>query len=402
MFANTPVPDFIRSIHHPFPPQHINDKNDGGALDYQRGTMAVPTNSWLSNLFYPSINNMAPINTDPYTILILDKLAGGNLGVSVIQNQEKTLGGYPAMNNAPQTDTGYMLNPVVVDMRLTCKEWMPHLAPPTLRILSWDHLGATIQLHGGDQQRMQVPLSRGMAYITAHYQELTPQFFTQHQIFSIESEDQVRMDSSTVVYKGDRFKLTLNDSFSTVFLLYALDGPLELIFSGPSALVALKPYTGTIRLAKLSNNVDESILDEHISTWTEGGSVDTNGNSYTINWKVQGQGRPLLYAYPHHIQTLSNVERTSLHLESATKGTMYAVLGNSWTLAESSTSQLGDSSQWTTWFPHQSRPEQSTMNDILQHWPMKLKQQMSWGKPPARWTTTFPVKRYKNMPCLRF
>ncbi|ORZ19633.1 endo-1,3(4)-beta-glucanase [Absidia repens] len=142
--------------------------------------------------------------------------------------------------------------------------------------------------------------------------------------------------------------------------------------------MASGPYNGTIRIAKLPNDMDMSVLDRHRHSWTTGGVVDHTENSYTINWKIQGKGDPLLYAYPHHIQTISNVERTTLRLESATKGTMYGVLGTRWILHEQpstatttnsgkNSSSSSSSSSLISWLPQQARPESSTRNDILRH-----------------------------------
>lgn len=60
-------------------------------------------------------------------------------------------------------------------------------------------------------------------------------------------------------------------------------------------------------------------------------------SSYGIDWKTEGQGEPLIYAYPHHIQTLTN-KKTTIQLSSASKGKMTAVIGKTWIMNESTTS----------------------------------------------------------------
>ncbi|KAI8092572.1 endo-1,3(4)-beta-glucanase [Halteromyces radiatus] len=375
MFSNNVIPQQFLTIQHPFPPQFIVN---GSNPDDQQ---TVPTNSWMSNLFYPSANNLASTNTDPYTIRILDKLVDGHPGLSVTQKQEKTIGGYPSMNNVPGSSAAYMLNQVVVDMRFSCQEWATNRSSPTVQVTSWDHFGATVQLISGNNkaQSIEFPLARGMAYVTAHYHALTPHFITQYNILHVDCDEQHEQQingTSTIIYTGTKFKLTLEDPNSSIFIIYALDDPLHLVFSGTSGLTTSGPYNGTIRLAKLSNTSDESILDQYYTTWTTGGTVVPNEGSYTIQWKTQGQGEPLIFAYPHHIQTLTNVEQTSLRLESATKGTMHAVIGNTWTLQEqqSSNNDMPSFNQSASidWFPKQPKPEPSTINDILSYLAQEL------------------------------
>ncbi|KAI8328778.1 endo-1,3(4)-beta-glucanase [Chlamydoabsidia padenii] len=343
-FLNPVHPPPFPIIQHPYPPHHTSG--------------VVPTNSWLSNLFYTSTNNKAPTNSDPYTLRFLDDQGRG---VSVVQKQEKTLGAYDAMNNVGRAQAGYLLNQPDVDLRLTNHEWISAQQDPTFQVSSWNHFGATIRLASSKNQSMEIPVARGMAYVTAHYQALTPRFESQHAMIRVESEQTIITNTSTI-YHGQRFKIAMNDALSSIWIIYCLNGPLSLSFAADGALEASSPYTGTIRVTKLPRPLDESLLDQHRFAWTTGGTVEPEKNLYTIRWHVQGQGQPLLYAYPHHLETIVNVDKTPLRLESATKGTMYAVRGSVWIIPESQ-----PDAHLTTWFPrHRSHPEPSTIHDILQ------------------------------------
>lgn len=74
----SPPSSVFSQISHPFPPVYADQ-------DYQK---VVPTCSWISNLFYPSVNNLAPTTPDPYILRLLDDF-GGNPGLSISQPYDK-------------------------------------------------------------------------------------------------------------------------------------------------------------------------------------------------------------------------------------------------------------------------------------------------------------------------
>ncbi|KAI9321446.1 endo-1,3(4)-beta-glucanase [Dichotomocladium elegans] len=307
---------------------------------------AVPTNSWISNLFYSSANDLAPTTSDPYTFRLLDGY-GGNPGLTIRQPSSKVYGSYPAMNDIPPTEIGYMINSVVVDIRFTCGEW-GNGERPTPRVTSWDHLSANLRLSKGSaNQYIDFPIVRGMAYVTGIYHNLTPQFYTQHAITRFEAEN-VQGD----IYSGYKFKVTMNDTPTSTFLIYALGKqPLVLRKANNSNIVATGQYNGPIRIAKLPSPDHEGVLDESHKIWPVGGTIKAMGNRkqgiYEIHWETKGADTPeklLMYAYPHHDASISSVHKTALVLESATKGPMTAMQGGQWTLTEPELSPV-------EWFP---------------------------------------------------
>nr|4K3A_A Chain A, glycoside hydrolase family 81 endo-beta-1,3-glucanase [Rhizomucor miehei]4K3A_B Chain B, glycoside hydrolase family 81 endo-beta-1,3-glucanase [Rhizomucor miehei] len=342
-------------IKHPFEPMYANTEN--GKI--------VPTNSWISNLFYPSADNLAPTTPDPYTLRLLDGY-GGNPGLTIRQPSAKVLGSYPPTNDVPYTDAGYMINSVVVDLRLTSSEWSDVV--PDRQVTDWDHLSANLRLSTPQDSNSYIdfPIVRGMAYITANYNNLTPQFLSQHAIISVEA-DEKKSDDNTSTFSGRKFKITMNDDPTSTFIIYSLgDKPLELRKQDNSNLVASKPYTGVIRVAKLPAPEFETLLDASRAVWPTGGDIsarsdDNNGASYTIKWKTNSNEAPLLtYAYAHHLTSIddSNVKRTDMTLQSATKGPMTALVGNEWTLRETELSPV-------EWLPLQAAPNPTTINEIM-------------------------------------
>ncbi|KAI8640299.1 endo-1,3(4)-beta-glucanase [Parasitella parasitica] len=344
--ASSPAPPpAFPTIEHPFPPIYADPNFKS----------VVPTSSWISNLFYPSVNNLAPTTPDPYILRLLDDF-GGNPGLSISQPHDKVIGSYPAMNNIPASPAGYIINGVVVDLRITAQEWTK---TPEPLVTNWGLFSANLRLSGGDGH-VNFPLVRGQSFITAEYHHLTPQFFTQHAIINVNA-DQVKGD----IYTGRKFKVSFNDNPTSTYLIYALNDTLTLTKRDMNNLVASSKYNGVIQIAKLPSEEDEAILDAYHGVWPTGGSLDTSrdGTKYTIQWHKTGDTSKslLTYAYPHHLKSFASqsVKKTNLRLQSSSKGLMQAVIGDQWTLQESDLSR-------TEWFPQIPSPERSTHNEILQ------------------------------------
>lgn len=272
------IPQEFKQIHHPYLPKYATSNNDKDQV--------VPTNSWISNLFYPSLNNTAPTNSDPYTIRVLDTLVGGNPGLSITQQEIKETGSYQDSKSVNSTTatamSDYLINGQTVEIRYSCEEWGETKMSNqndnnniTTQVISWDHFGATVRLMSQKDAKKYIdfPIARGMAYVTAHYHDLTPHFFTQRAIIHINSDGPKENQNGNTIYNGKRFTIQFNDKEESVFIIYALDGTLSLTFAGLSRLVAKKPYNGTIRIAKIPRKEDEPIFDQYKNAWATGGLV---------------------------------------------------------------------------------------------------------------------------------
>ncbi|GAB5587812.1 endo-1 [Umbelopsis nana] len=347
------APESFKKIVHPYKSPYANESFEA----------IIPTNSWISNLFYPSADNNAPTTSDPYILRVLDDY-GGNPGLSIRQPSDKTFGQYEAQNDVPKTEEGYFINQQKVDLRFTAVEW-GHAAVDT-NVTSWDMFSANLKLQtsGKDKQYVEFPIVRGMAYVTANYVNLTPQFFSQNAIIEITAD---KVSNNT--YYGRKFKLKFNDTPTTYFIIYALgDDGLSLKRADAQNLVSDKPYNGIIRAAKLPDAAFEKMLDDRANVWATGAnlSAESNGSqsSYTIEWLLANDdGKGILqYAYPHHIATLEQqgVNITKLQLASSAKGPMTAVVGNKWTLTETDLSPI-------TWLPNNAQPAENTILDIMQN-----------------------------------
>ncbi|KAI7902925.1 endo-1,3(4)-beta-glucanase [Cokeromyces recurvatus] len=335
------IPSVFPVIDHPFPPIYADS-------NFAKQT-PVPTCSWISNLFYPSVNNIAPTTPDPYILRVLD--GDSNWGVSISQPGQPIIGGYPAMNNVPATPAGYAINSAVIDFRISAKEWSSRPSP---LVTQWDLLSAQLKLSSQSGSNIVFPITRGSAFITAQYQTLTPQFFTQHAIINVKAD-------GNDVTTGQKFKITLNNG--STWLVYVLGKPITLKQTNMNLLVATEPYNGVIQVTKLPRPEDEATLDAYHGVWATGGKVtiDDGGANYRIDWIKQGDTNKdlLIYAYAHHLKTLTSAQKiTNIILNSSSKGPMRAVIGNSWTLVESDLPAVD-------WFPQQPVPDTTTRNEIL-------------------------------------
>lgn len=74
----SPPPSVFPTIDHPHQPVYADPQ-------FKK---VVPTTAWISNLFYPSVENLAPTTPDPYILRLLDGF-GGSPGLSISQPHSK-------------------------------------------------------------------------------------------------------------------------------------------------------------------------------------------------------------------------------------------------------------------------------------------------------------------------
>lgn len=187
------------------------------------------------------------------------------------------LGSYPAQNNVPEVKAGYMINGVVVDFRVTAKEFENKL--PNQTVTRWDLFSSDIQLASPDDPNKYIdfPLSRGMPFVTSKYNSLTPKFFTQHAIIKVEADK----TESTDTYSGYKFKLSFNNNPQSTFIIYVLgDKPLTFVKKGLNNFVSNSEFTGVIQVGKLPKPEHEDLLDKSKGVWATGGKIDADISKY--------------------------------------------------------------------------------------------------------------------------
>lgn len=89
------------------------------------------------------------------------------------------------------------------------------------------------------------------------------------------------------------------------YILYVLNGTMSLAKQGDTVIASASAFSGTIRLAKLKDSSQESILDNYSGTYPTGldmtYTVSNDVSQQTWTWKTVGDSAKLLMlSWPHH------------------------------------------------------------------------------------------------------
>ncbi|KAI9757501.1 MAG: hypothetical protein M1835_000650 [Candelina submexicana] len=187
------------------------------------------------------------------------------------------------------------------------------------------------------------PLVQGMGFVTANYSGAVP--LVQSSVF-FRTVSRVQSPHVGVV----KYKFVLEDG--KTWLLYATPsygGDFSLNRVSNTMYQSAAPFTGTIQIAKNpgdgSSLSGESFYDQSAGVYPVSGnlsgSVSGTKGAYSLTWTKGGlsaTGLPLLmFALPHHVESFdqqTNRGKTSLKLQTTTKGITIAFLGDSWTMLE--------------------------------------------------------------------
>ena len=178
-----------------------------------------------------------------------------------------------------------------------------------------------------------------MAFVTAIYTNLTPSILSAVFFRSLVPTTSPRSG----IFK---YRVTLEDG--KVWLLYVApsDGKdPRLQLRSNTQIQGASKWSGLVQVAKVPNPTSsESIYDfsagVYPSRCTVTGTVSGSTGTYRFQWSKQGllAGQTLLiFALPHHIQSFDQTttgRKTTLQLQTTTKGLATAVASDSWTLVE--------------------------------------------------------------------
>lgn len=190
----------------------------------------------------------------------------------------------------------------------------------------------------GSSPAITVPIVQGMGYVTAIYNGVTPYIDS-----SVYFSKLIPLPSPKPGVT--KYKLVLDDL--RVWLLYAKSNNgtgLALNLTSSTRIVAPGSFSGYIQVAKniLGDDINEKTYDScagsYATTTTVSGSVDGYSGSYSLNFKKSGSGPLLMFALPHHLESLDlskGLTKTRVKLWTTTKGMATGIIGDSWTLIES-------------------------------------------------------------------
>ncbi|KAG5519519.1 hypothetical protein PMAC_001673 [Pneumocystis sp. 'macacae'] len=312
-----PLSTFMNATH-PLQPKSIYGKDL---------TKPIHTNKFYSNFFLGT--QAFPTYLDPYVVTWISGIYSG-LTVSHTDDNQKVF----SSDNPPS----YFLSPLgIYSVVFSAQE----LNDGTLTLTSLDQMSvnAIITPKNCTEKKIEFPLVRGEAYITAIYSDLTPVFTSVVGFKHIEKADIKNHEYFKFIltlYDGKRWLLYAFPKTKTSFNLKIQDNMLK-------ATTGI--FSGTIQVAKVPiNNFDaENILDASAGTYPRKVILSAFVNGKTGNYKYtfdifKYKNRTLLhYAMHHHISSFDNItasKKTCVSLPSTTNGLMVAYTGDCWNMIE--------------------------------------------------------------------
>ncbi|KAL2756000.1 glycoside hydrolase family 81 protein [Sodiomyces alcalophilus JCM 7366] len=331
-----PLPDiFAEPISTAPPPPWFEVRNDHPAE--KKGVISQPpiqTNKFFSNFFVG--DQSAPTYTYPYSIAwAAGKGPAGSHGIAIshIEAQQRVYG--PTKQSGAAS---YFINPVgIQSIIVSAKELGNETALATDNITAFS-ARVHLQPHrSSTRPAVSFPLVQGMAFVTAQYAGATP--VIQTGVF-FRNVTRVMWDPKPGVVK---FNMHLEDGRTWRIYSYATRGdPLELHVVNNGYAEARRPFYGIIQVAKDPGN-GEALYDEAAGVFPTNveltGTASHTVGSYTFNFAKEGhpQGRLLMYALPHHVDSFDGATRSALRdmkLQTPTKGIATAVMADQWTMVE--------------------------------------------------------------------
>ncbi|KAL4125173.1 hypothetical protein PRIC2_008759 [Phytophthora ramorum] len=241
-------------------------------------SLPIPTNDWWGNLIHvtdlKNVSNYAAWS-NPYAVKLPREAPYGL----------QTCYSYTYREIAPEINgtVKYYNHSYHNDLTLSSEEFFMY--EPTYEVYEWDEGGAKLRTcDEASGKCMDSALVSGMAFVSAKYDGLTPRIDTEHDITAVD-------DSAP-----GKFVIHLNNS--QTWVLYASDKSISfrvedsVVFSvnaSGSSLVADAGYSGTIRVALLPDDADDTVYDEFASCMVLGGSVSMESRTgYSLHWATEG------------------------------------------------------------------------------------------------------------------
>ncbi|KAF1957052.1 endo-1,3(4)-beta-glucanase 1 precursor [Byssothecium circinans] len=193
-----------------------------------------------------------------------------------------------------------------------------------------------------DSPKMTIPVVQGMSFVTAGYRNASPMIQT--------GGKNGFKDISAPIMIGRSFKYRIKDCDSRDWLLYvnpaagvAYDGTM-LTRIDPHTFILPSGFRGTIQIAKSPLGAETEVLyDQAYGTFVAEAQLFATATeakgTYTFNYTKIGPAPLLMFALPHHIQSLDpdlKPNITKLQLQTTTKGIATAIWGDHLTFVEPS------------------------------------------------------------------
>ncbi|KAL5116363.1 endo-1,3-beta glucanase [Pleosporales sp. CAS-2024a] len=189
------------------------------------------------------------------------------------------------------------------------------------------------------EPKMTLPVVQGMSFVTAGYRNAMP---------IIQTGGKGWVDFSGPVSMGKSVKYRVQDMDGRNWLMYINPVPenyydaTRFFKLDPSTIVGPSGFKGTIQVAKNPlGSAGEALYDKACGSFVTEckltAVVNDNRGTYTFHYSKVGTSPLLLFALPHHVQSLDaclQSQVTKLQLRTTTKGLATAILTDKLTCVE--------------------------------------------------------------------
>ncbi|KAG0144822.1 hypothetical protein CROQUDRAFT_46721 [Cronartium quercuum f. sp. fusiforme G11] len=389
--TNPPSSFFGPTVRHPIRPINLlpaSSRRHTVASDMD-DNVPIGTNKWYNQFLLPASQGTDPVFSLPYAITYLNGSSvlsmpdsAALLGIGVFHALvSQRIYGYP-INRRSQSPVQYYTYPLNVTISMGAREF--NSTTVRAELSNWSELTASLTLTAmGNvhdytssltigRPQLTSPISRGAAFLTFIYQDLTPCIRSSFEITSfgpvkIEKEASFAPDHDEIFASDEcdhegspigfnKYRISYSDD--STWLIYtraALSSGqralrLQKSETSPSKLVSLNgPWTGVIQIVKLGDDrgtrgEEEALYDSSVGVWVVGSTIHSGplgSGSYGFDWVTSGPRStvtaPLIFALPHHVASMaSSIPPVSprVVLNSRVNGEMVLYASKTWRFIE--------------------------------------------------------------------
>ena len=308
----------------------------------------MSTNKFYANLFLGT--RTQGVWTHPYSLAWTKRLETWGMAVSHIDSNQRAFG--PLNTKIPGSPVQYFINPVGIHSIILSALELGQSTKLSLNALQAFSVNAVLSPDANSLSSITLPLVQGMGFVTARYKNLRPVI-------------QSTVTFSTLVKASGprpgifKYRIPLNDGKTWLIYLVPDDGQdPELRLVSNSQIQGARSWSGNIQVSKVPVGTnDDSIYDGSAGVYpvscVVSATTSASSGTYSLKWTKAGfqRGQPLLiFALPHHVQSFDTTtasRKTTLSLQTTTKGVATAISSDSWTLNESTLPSDMSFAPWT-------------------------------------------------------
>jgi endo-1,3(4)-beta-glucanase len=306
-----------------------------------------------TNKFYGNFNlgnQNAPAYVHPYSVAWAKgqgASASWGLAISHIEANQRVYGDQSRVSGVNAVK--YYLNPVGIQSLCLSAVELGKTTTLTLDNMDTQSVNVNLLDKSGGNILIKFPLVQGMAFVTAIYAGSTP--VINSGVFFRQVTKSINGPKPGMT----KYTMYLEDGKTWHLYAYSPAGEtLDLTVVNNGLAKADKPFNGIIQVAKDPGGA-EQILDSACGAYATGvtlsGSVSGSKGSYTFNYAKAGiaNTKLLMFALPHHVDCFDTATyggKTTIQLQTTTKGIATAIVGDSWTMVEPNMPVAMDFAPW--------------------------------------------------------